>query len=74
MRYLACNSCHNDSEAGRLPEITADGRFSYGNTQITLEEAYKAWTGTLEKVFPTRSGVEDKEINTGLYDTKDIYV
>ena len=28
----------------------------------------------MEKVFPTRSGVEDKEINTGLYDTKDIYV
>jgi phosphoribosylformylglycinamidine synthase len=39
-----------------------------------MEEALAAWTGTLEKVFPTRSGVEEKKIETGLYDTKDIYV
>ena len=39
-----------------------------------MEEALAAWTGTLEKVFPTRSGVEDKKIDTGVYDTKDIYV
>ena len=28
----------------------------------------------MEKVFPTRSGVEDKKIETSLYDTKDIYI
>ena len=28
----------------------------------------------MEKVFPTRSGVEDKKIDTGLYDTKEVYI
>ncbi|MDO4308255.1 MAG: phosphoribosylformylglycinamidine synthase [Eubacteriales bacterium] len=38
-----------------IGEVTNDGRFSYGNTVITLDEAAKAWTGTLEKVFKTVS-------------------
>ena len=49
-------------------------QFECDDEVISMEEALSAWSGTLEKVFPTRSGVEDKEINTGLYDTKDIYV
>ena len=32
-----------------IGEVTADAKFSYGDTEITLEEAVKAWTGTLEK-------------------------
>ena len=48
--------------------------FVCGDAKITMEEALKAWTGTLEKVFPTKSDVEQKEIKTELYDTKDIYV
>ncbi|MCI6004723.1 MAG: phosphoribosylformylglycinamidine synthase [Blautia sp.] len=39
-----------------IGEVTEDGRFSYGNTVITLGEAEKAWTGTLERVFKTTSG------------------
>ena len=42
-----------------IGEVTADGKFSYGNAEITLDEAYKAWTGTLEKVFKTTSGEEN---------------
>ena len=38
-------------------EVTADHRFSYGNTEITLDEALKSWTGTLENVFKTDSGI-----------------
>lgn len=38
-----------------------------------MEEALEAWTGKLEKVFPTSSAVEQKEIKTGLYETKNIY-
>ena len=39
-----------------IGEVTAGGKFSYGNTVITLDEAEQAWTGTLEKVFKTTSG------------------
>ena len=42
-----------------IGEVTADAKFSYGNAEISLEEAVKAWTGTLEKVFKTDSGEND---------------
>ncbi len=71
-----------------IGEVTADGKFSYGNAEITLAEAYNAWTGTLEKVFKTVSGEtndgpksiyvkpEEKEATyeSGVYHTKNIYV
>ena len=42
-----------------IGEVTNDGKFSYGNTEIMLEEAENAWKGTLEKVFKTDSGEND---------------
>ena len=39
-----------------------------------MDEALAAWTGTLEKVFPTQSDVEQKKIETKLYDSKTVYV
>ena len=71
-----------------IGEVTADGKFSYGNVEITLDEAYNAWTGTLEKVFKTTSGeandgpaamfvkTADPEATyeNGVYNTKNIYV
>ena len=48
--------------------------FRYGDVEISMEEALDAWTGTLEKVFPTRATENKEEVQTGLYDTKDIYV
>ncbi len=53
---------------------TTDGEFSYGNVTVTMEEALAAWTGRLEKVFPTASGVKQEKIDTPVYDTNDIYV
>ena len=53
--------------------VTEEPVFACGNVKITIEEALTAWTGTLEKVFPTRSGVEQKEIETKLFDAKTIY-
>mgnify|MGYP003370919802 CR=1 FL=1 len=38
-------------------EVTADGRLSYGNAELTLDEALKSWAGTLENVFKTDSGI-----------------
>ena len=71
-----------------IGEVTTDGKFSYGNAEITLDEAYKAWTGTLEKVFKTTSGEEndgpvamavktadpEATYENGVYNTKNIYV
>ena len=43
-----------------IGEVTDKGTFEYGSTVISMEEALKAWTGTLEKVFPTASGAADE--------------
>ena len=50
-----------------IGEVTDDAQFTYGDAVVTMDEALKAWTGTLEKVFPTRSGVEQKKIETTVY-------
>lgn len=54
--------------------VKASPTFTYGDTTITMDEAVAAWTNTLEKVFPTQSGVEQTKIDTGLYDAKTIFV
>ena len=54
-------------------EVTDKGCFTYGEERVSMEEALGSWTGTLEKVFPTRSGVEMKPIETRLFDAKTVY-
>lgn len=48
--------------------------FRYGDMEISMDDALKAWTGTLEKVFPTHVTENKDIVNTGIYETKDIYV
>ena len=48
--------------------------FRYKDMTLGMDEAIEAWTSTLEKVFPTRATEEKNTVNTGLYDTKEIYV
>lgn len=56
-----------------IGEVTESG-FSYGNVSISMDEALDAWTGTLEKVFPTVA-VKNKEIlDTPVYKADSIYV
>ena len=50
-----------------IGEVTDDAQFTYGDMVVTMDEALKAWINTLEKVFPTRSGVEQKKIETPIY-------
>ena len=57
-----------------IGEVTDKAAIEYKDMSIALTEAEEAWTGTLEKVFPTRSNVEQSEINTGLYKADSIYV
>ena len=49
-------------------------KFIYGDTEISMEEAIEAWTGTLEKVFPTRAVEGKEEVQTELFHTDKIYV
>ncbi len=51
-----------------IGEVTDRGCFEYGNVTISMDEALKAWTETLEKVFPTRSGVKQEPVKNGLYE------
>ena len=53
---------------------TEDGSFSYKGVAITMDEAVAAWTGKLEKVFPTSSNVKQEAVRNDIYNTSDIYV
>ena len=58
-----------------IGEVTDTKEFAYGNVTIPLDEAVKAWTAPLEKVFATKSAADcDTRIETKLYDTKDIHI
>ncbi len=52
----------------------ADGNFSYKGVMVTMDEAVAAWTGKLEKVFPTSSNVKQETVRNDIYNTSDIYV
>ncbi|MGN0143020.1 MAG: phosphoribosylformylglycinamidine synthase [Roseburia sp.] len=54
--------------------VNAEECFIYGDVKITMEEALAAWTGTLEKVFPTRVTDNREEVKTPLYKADSIYV
>ncbi|BBF41478.1 phosphoribosylformylglycinamidine synthase, synthetase subunit [Lachnospiraceae bacterium KM106-2] len=55
-------------------EVTNEKSFVCGDMVISMDEALAAWTKPLEKVFPTKSDVEDKKLETKLFNAKSIYV
>ncbi len=59
-----------------IGEVTDKGMFEYGQTAIAMEEALSAWMGTLEQVFPTKSGVKQTPVSQAVYEAKpeSIYV
>lgn len=58
-----------------IGEVTDKARFEYGNVQIGMDEALEAWTGTLEKVFATKSEESsEKPVEEKLYNTSDIHI
>ncbi len=58
----------------QIGKVLSEAKFVYGDAELSMEEALTAWTGKLEKVFPTRSGVEEKKLETFVYDAKTIYI
>ncbi len=63
-----------DIDFEEIGTVTADGVFSYGAMKLTREEALKAWTSRLDKVFPYTAGKDKSAVASALYHTDDIYV
>ena len=57
-----------------IGEVTDKGIFEYGPVEISMDEALKAWTETLEDVFPTSSGVKQAEVPNQVYKADRVYV
>ena len=57
-------------------QVTGSDRFEHGAASLTIEDALTVWTGTLEGVFPTRSGVEQSAVPQEVYraEPESIYV
>lgn len=61
--------------ARKIGRVTSDGIFAVGGKQIAMDEMLKAWTGTLEEIFPTSSRAEATEMGeTNLYKSKNVHV
>ncbi len=58
------------AEYVQIGRVTEEAAFAYGDVSISMEEALEQWTSRLEKVFPTRSDVENKTLEDRLYDTR----
>ncbi len=52
-----------------LGVVTEEAAILVNGTRLPLAEIYAAWTETLEKVFPTRTGVEKKQLRE-IHDTR----
>ena len=57
-----------------IGEVNDVQKFIYGDMEITMDEALNAWTGTLEKVFPTVAVDGKEEVKTDVFKADSIYV
>ena len=55
-------------------QVTDDGVFTWKDMKLPVEEALTAWTGRLEKVFPTRAEKGTEAVASECYQTDSIYV
>ncbi len=62
------------SDAVVIGETTKDGRFTFNDVEITMEEALAAWEGRLESVFTTTSKVKCEQLSDEVYDSSDVYI
>lgn len=66
--------CGHVSYCRVIGEVTDLQKFVYGDIVISMDEAIKAWTGTLENVFPTVAAEGKEEIKTDVFSTDHVYV
>ena len=58
-----------------IGEVTDRDGFEYADTQISMDEALQAWTGTLEKVFATKSEESSAQtVDNEPYKASDIHI
>ncbi len=57
-----------------IGEVTDNGKFTYGDAVITMEEALDAWTKPLENVFPTRADKGKEKVESKLYKADSVYI
>ncbi|MCD8301044.1 MAG: phosphoribosylformylglycinamidine synthase [Clostridiales bacterium] len=61
--------------AARTPGCPACAKANTcGTVMLFMDDALAAWTGTLEKVFPTKASKDSSELPLKIYDAKDIYI
>lgn len=61
------------AEYTQIGMVTEQPNFVIGNVVISMQEALQAWTGTLEGVFATRSGVAQEALQDDLFDGGKVY-
>ncbi|MCR4843089.1 MAG: phosphoribosylformylglycinamidine synthase subunit PurQ, partial [Eubacterium sp.] len=57
-----------------IGKVTDDGRFTYKDTVITQEEALKAWSEPLEKIFPSKATDSKDEVKADVYRADSVVV
>lgn len=70
----ACEKAGLTAYVTKVGKVNDRQTFIYRDAEISVEEAISAWSGTLEKVFPSRATQEKDTVDTGLFDTDQVYV
>ncbi len=68
------DGCGNEQFCRVFGEVNSQEKFIYGSMELTMDEALQAWTGTLEKVFPTIAVEGKEEVKTELFHEEHVYV
>ena len=63
-----------DAEYELMGTVSSEPVFSYGEEEISLEEAIKEWSKTLEAVFPTKAEQGTETIDTPVYRAGSIHI
>ncbi len=66
-----------DSLAGSykvIGSVNDSAAITYGDMNISIDDMLNAWNSTLEKIFPTVSGVKQEKVDTPIYKADSIYV
>ena len=72
--YEALQNAGLSGNVKRAGSVNGDAAFICGDMKLPIDEALNAWTGTLEKVFPTRATEDKEEVKTDLYRADSVYV
>ncbi len=63
-----------DCDYDLVGTINDSGVFTYKSMSLTVEDAIAAWSGKLEKVFPTKAAKNTEAIDMPLYHSDKIYI